>query len=258
MNWKTLSEANHQIIRSWIIELLENQGMEAVSVNRKISTLRAFYGYLLKLELIEEDPTTKITAPKARKTLPEFADVKSMIQLFESDTYFSDGYKGVLERAILSLFYQTGMRLSELITLDKRNVDWGRNLIKVLGKRNKERFIPLNNETADELLSYKGLRDAEFPNDNSKSFFLTDKGKPLSTSYVYRLVNRVLKKVTTLHKTSPHVVRHTFATHMLNAGADLNTIKEILGHSSLAATQVYTHNSFEQLKLIYNQAHPRA
>ncbi|MAX79576.1 MAG: integrase [Crocinitomicaceae bacterium] len=252
------AEVTHHFIRAWIVDLMEVEGCTPSSVNRKLSTLRTYFKFLLRSLLIKANPMTNITAPKKAKRLPEFAAENDILQLFNADV-FEDSYKGAMEKAIVGLFYQTGIRLSELIELKLQDVDFNKGFIKVLGKGGKERFVPIGNEMIHELDQYLNYKNSiEHNNEEEFFFFTTEKGKKLYPSMVYKTVNRWLSEVTTLNKTSPHVLRHTFATHMLNRGADLTTIKELLGHESLAATQVYTHNSFEKLKDIYKQAHPRA
>jgi integrase/recombinase XerC len=253
-----LSDVHTEDIRTWIISLLEDESLQAKSVNRKISAVRAFYRYKLKIKELSVNPTLTIHAPKIPKKLPQYVDVKDMEHLF-SDIPFEDSFKGLRDRTILELFYATGMRLSELLNLKVQDIHFQDNTIKVLGKRNKERLIPFGNRLSELLTIYLGNLEKKFVEGTKNNYiFVTDKGEQLYPKAVYRIVRKYLDMVTTIDKRSPHVIRHTFATHMLNNGADLNAIKTILGHSSLAATQVYTHNSIEQLKAIYNQAHPRA
>ncbi len=244
-------------VRSWIVELVEVDDLTPNSINRKISSLSSLFKYALKSGYGESNPVSNVKPPKRSKRLPEFVDKGGMTQLFSGDEIFLDDFEGRRDRAIVSLFYQTGMRLSELIALSIADIDLERGTVKVLGKGNKERVCPLHTETINDIKQYLELRETSVQR-NCEALFLTAKGKEVYPSLVYKLVKRALASVSTLKKTSPHILRHTFATHMLNNGADLNTIKELLGHSSLAATQVYTHNSFEQLKKIHKQAHPRA
>jgi integrase/recombinase XerC len=236
--------------------MLENK-LSPRTVNRKLSTLNAFYQYLLKQSLVTRNPLEKVTAPKSRKRLPAFVDEVEMETLFDKID-FGTGFKGTRDKTIMELFYHSGMRLSELISLKDSDINREGQSLKVLGKRNKERIIPLSPSIIHNLDVYISARDNEFSRVEQPWLFLTDKGKPVYEKFVYRLVNKCLSLVTTIEKKSPHVIRHSFATHMLNRGADLNTIKELLGHSNLAATEVYTHNTFEKLKKVYNQAHPRA
>jgi len=253
-----LSDVHTEDIRAWIISLLEDESLQAKSVNRKISAVRAFYRYKLKIKELTTNPTLSIHAPKIPKKLPQYVDVKDMEQLF-SDIPFEDSFEGMRDRTILELFYATGMRLSELLNIKTQDVHLQDNTIKVLGKRNKERLVPFGNKLSELLTMYLGYLEKKFVEGIKNNYiFVTAKGEQLYPKAVYRIVRKYLDMVTTIDKRSPHVIRHTFATHMLNNGADLNAIKTILGHSSLASTQVYTHNSIEQLKSIYNQAHPRA
>jgi integrase/recombinase XerC len=220
--------------------------------------VRAFYRYKLKIRELTVNPTLTIHAPKIPKKLPQYVDTKDMEHLF-SDIPFEETFEGLRDRTILELFYATGMRLSELLNIKTQDIHLQDNTIKVLGKRNKERIIPFGNRMAELLTMYLEKLEKKFGEGTKNNYiFVTDKGTPLYAKAVYRIVRKYLDMVTTIDKRSPHVIRHTFATHLLNKGADLNAIKTILGHSSLASTQVYTHNSIEQLKSIYNQAHPRA
>ena len=253
-----LPDVHTEDIRAWIISLLEDESLQAKSVNRKISAVRAFYRYKLKIKELTTNPTLSIHAPKIPKKLPQYVDAKDMEHLF-SDVPFEDSFEGLRDRTILELFYATGMRLSELLNIKTQDVHLQDNTIKVLGKRNKERLVPFGNKLSELLTIYLGYLEKKFVEGTKNNYiFVTAKGEQLYPKAVYRIVRKYLDMVTTIDKRSPHVIRHTFATHMLNNGADLNAIKTILGHSSLASTQVYTHNSIEQLKSIYNQAHPRA
>ena len=253
-----LSDVHTEDIRAWIISLLEDESLQAKSVNRKISAVRAFYRYKLKIKELTTNPTLSIHAPKIPKKLPQYVDAKDMEHLF-SDVPFEDSFEGLRDRTILELFYATGMRLSELLNIKTQDIHLQDNTIKVLGKRNKERIVPFGNKLSELLTIYLGYLEKKFVEGTKNNYiFVTANGEQLYPKAVYRIVRKYLDMVTTIDKRSPHVIRHTFATHMLNNGADLNAIKTILGHSSLASTQVYTHNSIEQLKSIYNQAHPRA
>lgn len=253
-----LSDVHTEDIRAWIISLLEDESLQAKSVNRKISAVRAFYRYKLKIKELSTNPTLSIHAPKIPKKLPQYVDTKDMEHLF-SDVPFEDSFEGWRDRTILELFYATGMRLSELLNIKTQDIHLQDNTIKVLGKRNKERLVPFGNKLSELLTMYLGYLEKKFVDGTKNNYiFVTANGEQLYPKAVYRIVRKYLDMVTTIDKRSPHVIRHTFATHMLNNGADLNAIKTILGHSSLASTQVYTHNSIEQLKSIYNQAHPRA
>lgn len=245
---------DHQIIRKWIIFLMES-GNSSRSVNRKITTLKTFFKFLFRDGIINKMPTDKVVMPKMRKALPNFVSKSAMDILFDQFN-FDDTFEGTRDRCIMLMFYCTGMRLSELVNLNIQNVDFGIKQLKVLGKRNKERLIPFNNELAASLENYLQLRRKL--NCSHNIVFVKDDGEPVYDKLVYRVVNKYLSAVTTLEKRSPHIVRHTFATQMLNNGADLNAIKELLGHANLSATQIYTHTSFEKLKQIHKQAHPRA
>jgi len=245
--------ANSEILRSWIVNLLEN-GTQNKSVNRKISSTKSFYKYLLRDGVINKNPTDKLISPKVSKPLPNFIREKEMDNLLDSFA-FEDSFKGVRDRLILELLYSSGIRLSELIGVKLSDVNFAQQNMRVLGKGNKERIVPLHREVIATINCYLGKRQQVKKGEN---LLLTDSGKKMYPKFVYRKVNYYLGQVTTASKKSPHVLRHTFATHMLNNGADLNTIKEILGHANLSATEVYTHNTIEKLKNIYKQAHPRA
>ncbi|MBN1144856.1 MAG: tyrosine-type recombinase/integrase [Bacteroidales bacterium] len=247
---------DHRQIRSWIMELMET-GHTARTTSRKISSLKTYFRYLLKEGVVTVNPLNKVLTPKLEKRLPVFVNERQMDHLLD-DIEFGDDFSGFRNRVIIETFYSTGARLSELINLKVTDVDEKQRTMRVLGKRNKERIIPLNPAYCDLLDSYFKARDDEFPGDRNGWVFLTDKGNKAYPRMVYRIVNRFLSMVTTSDKKSPHVLRHTFATHMLNQGADLNAIKELLGHANLSATEVYTHNTFEKLKSVYKQAHPRA
>ena len=250
-----LQKVKHPMVRSWLAQMLD-YGISPRSVNRKITALKSFYKFLLKEEIIKEDPTLKVIPPKMSKKLPAFVEEGQMSQLLD-ELDFTDDYAGVRDKLMIELFYSTGIRQSELINLKIKDIDLSSNMIKVLGKRNKERLIPLTIELRQKIDAYLNIR-AELPIKDSLYLLLTNKGKKLYPTLVYRQVNHYLSQVTSLDKKSPHVLRHTFATHMLNNGADLNAIKELLGHANLSATQVYTHNTIDKLKKVYNQAHPRA
>lgn len=252
-----INDIDSKIIRTWIITLLE-EGLSARSINRKISSLKSFFNYHNRIKTISKNPIRQITAPKIAKRLPEFVAQEDMERLF-NENLFADTYEGWRDRVIIELFYSTGMRLSELINIKFQDIDFYENSIKVLGKRNKERIIPLGNIAIEALRIYLIFFENKFGESKSYLYiFVTSKAKKIYPKAVYKIVRKYLDMVTTIDKRSPHVIRHTFATHLLNNGADINAIKEILGHSSLAATQVYTHNSIDKLKSIYKQAHPRA
>lgn len=248
-----LAAAESQMVRSWLVQLVE-QGISNKSVNRKISSAKSFYNYMVREGKMTALPTNKLVAPKVQKPLPAFiksAEMEDLLGMFQFDNDFT----GKRDALIIEVLYSCGLRLSELIGIKEGDIDLSRHTIKVLGKRNKERIVPLHQKVMDRIQDYLKLKRELF---TAAELLLTDKGKKLYPKFVYRKVNYYLSQVTTSKKKSPHVLRHTFATHMLNNGADLNTIKEILGHANLSATEVYTHNSIEKLKNVYNQAHPRA
>jgi integrase/recombinase XerC len=251
---QNIKEVNSSIIRSWIVHLIEKE-ISARTINRKISTLKSFYKYLLKKKEIEISPLLKVVTPKTSKRLPIFIGETDMQNLFE-EIIFDNDFEGVRDKLILEIFYATGIRLSELVNLNINSVDFNNSTIKVLGKRNKERLIPFGGNIRRTLVDY--IKERELIPTKNHTLFITKKGEIIYAKLVYRIVNHYLSKVITVSKKSPHVLRHTFATHMLNNGADLNSIKEILGHANLSATEVYTHNSIEKLKNIHKQAHPKA
>lgn len=251
-----VESANYQHIRSWVISLIED-GVNPNSVNRKIASLKSYFKFLLKRDEITIDPTQRLQPLKSGKKLPQFVQEKEIQQLLDQHE-FSDSFKGARDRLILELLYGTGMRRAELIGLQESDVNLLKQQIKVLGKRNKERIIPLSKSLAALIDAYKGKKLEEFPELSSKSLLVTDKGKTCYPVFIHRIVVQYLGQYVSLEKRSPHILRHTFATHMLNKGADLNAVKDLLGHSSLAATQVYTHNSLEKLKRVFEQAHPKA
>ncbi len=246
-----LKEIKHSLIRSWMVALIE-QGIVNRSVNRKLSTLRTFFKWCLQEKIVDSNPMVKITGPKSEKRLPSFVREQDM-SVSKLEAVFPATIEGKRDQLIFELFYQTGIRLAELIDLKKQ--DFNSCQIKVLGKRNKERIIPLSNDLASELIAYQ--RNLEEEQAASSYLFSLKNGDKIYPKLVYRKINYYLGLITNLEKKSPHVLRHTFATHMLNNGAGLETLKDILGHANLSATQVYTHNSFSQLTTIYKQAHPR-
>ena len=251
-----LSMADVRLIRSWVIHLMES-GQSARSVNRKISTLKSFYKHMMREQHIQINPMDKVLSPKLSKKLPAFVEEDKMDILLDLHE-FGEDFSGYRNRLIIEIFYITGMRQAELIGLRDGDIDTFELNIRVTGKRNKQRIVPFDRAYLDVIRRYTELRNEKFPEREHPNLFLTDKGRPLYPKFVYKVVNSYLRFVTTMEHRSPHVLRHTFATHMLNRGADLNAIKEILGHSNLSATQVYTHNTFEKLVTIYKQAHPRA
>jgi len=244
----------HPMVRSWMAEMMEH-GISARSITRKLTTLKSFYKFLLREGILESNPLLKLTSPKVPKRLPVFVERDKMDMLLDHID-FGAGYPGIRNKLILELFYVTGMRLSELVNLKETDLDFHHHTIKVLGKRNKERLIPFGNKF--EILLKHYLEEKRNLFGETNALFLTDKGKMIYPKMIYRIVTGYLGMVTTLEKKSPHVLRHTFATHLLNNGAELNAVKELLGHANLSATQVYTHNTIENLKRIYKQAHPKA
>jgi integrase/recombinase XerC len=250
-----VSVTSHDI-RAWVVSMLDSS-YSAVSVHRKISCLRVFYRYLRKEGVMKHDPLEKVSLPKRKKTLPVFVEEVAINDLLDRYS-FGDSFAGIRNRTIIEMLYLTGMRRAELIGLRSADVDLAEGSLKVTGKRNKQRIIPVVKSFTERLKEYIQLRDSEVEGKGGEWFFVTDSGNKLYDKYVYNVVNRYLSMVTTIEKKSPHILRHTFATHMLNHGADLNSIKELLGHANLSATQIYTHNTFEKLKNIYKQAHPRA
>jgi integrase/recombinase XerC len=251
-------KADFQIIRSWIVTMVDEK-IENRSINRKIATLRTFYNFLLRQKVIETNPMLKIRALKTDKTLPKYVEEKPMENLLD-EMQFSDDFFGMRDKLVIELLYGTGMRLAELIGLKITDINLYKNTLIVLGKRNKERIIPVNRSLVEAIKNYLKLRsDLTFTEYSTNPYLiLTDSCTQAYPMFIQRLVKKHLSLVTSLNQRSPHVLRHTFATHLLNHGADLNAIKDLLGHTSLAATQVYTHNSIEKLKEVFKQAHPKA
>lgn len=242
-------------IQNWIVELM-NQKMSALSISRKISTLKSFWRYLEKYSLAEKNPTLNIILPKTKKPLPVFFKHGEVMRILD-DPFIPDQFEQVRDLLIIEMFYMTGIRLSELITIDDKDVDIVGAELRVTGKRNKQRIIPLHESVCDKLIHYIKLRD-EVVETVSPAFFVRKNGLRMYPKQVYNIVHRLMSQVTTLPKVSPHVLRHSFATGMLNGGADINAVRELLGHTSLTATQVYTHTEFGELNKIYKRAHPRA
>jgi len=250
-----VEKTDHHLIRQWIISLMNN-GISSRSVNRKISTLKTFYKFLMREAVIEKNPTDRVVIPKTGKKLPVFVQEKEMNRLLD-ERFFTEDFEGRRDKAVVSLFYGTGIRLSELVGIRFSDLNLSEKIVKVNGKRNKERLVPFPMEISTVLNDYISQRNELFP-DSGNILFLTSNGEPAYNKLIYRIVKKQLALVTTIEKKSPHILRHSYATHLLNRGADLNAIKELLGHANLAATQIYTHTTFEQLKKVYKQAHPRA
>jgi integrase/recombinase XerC len=257
-----IKQIDHNFIRSWLAGLKDN-GLSSRSINRKISCLRSFFKYCLKTGMVDASPMIKVTGPKSGKRLPVFVKEDDSRKLMETLGHSTEDWKSLNAQLLITVFYSTGMRLSELINLKERQVDAGRCQVKVLGKGNKERIIPVSKELVTLIRDYidqkkKRLPGQERAEKTDPVLLVTEKGKKLYPKYAWLLVNEVLGKSSSLDKRSPHVLRHSFATHLMNNGANLNAVKELLGHSSLAATQVYTHNTIEKLKVIHKRSHPKA
>ncbi len=247
--------AQYEMVRSWVVTLYNN-GVRASSIKRKISSLKSYYKYLMMLGEIEENPAINIQSPRMPERLPVFIEESGIEDLFDRQ-FYADNYEGSRDYCIMETFYATGMRSSELSGLKINDVDFENRVIRVMGKRSKERFIPIGDHLTTVLREYLVFRH-EMNLEDEGFLFVTGRGKKIYSKLVYKLVNTYLSNVTTISQKSPHVLRHTFATHMLNNGADINSVKELLGHSSLAATQIYTHNTIDKMKSVYKQAHPRA
>jgi integrase/recombinase XerC len=248
--------ATHLDIRNWIVSMME-QKVSARSINRKISTLKSFYKFLMRKGEIKKSPLGKVQSPKTSKRLPVFVELPGIEKLLK-EVEFPEGYEGLRDKMIIELFYGTGMRRNELINLKENDVDSYNSQIKVLGKGNKERLIPIHPALQASVKNFVSEKKRLLETQTGDYLIVTEKGKKLEPATVYAVVKKYLSMVTTVDKKSPHVLRHTFATHLMNNGADINAVKELLGHTSLAATQVYTHNTIDKLKEIYRQAHPKA
>lgn len=252
-----LSEIKPTYIKTWLASLKE-AGISSKTINRKISSLKSFFKFLLKSQVVSVSPMTTIISPKTGKRLPQYVDETDMQKLFE-DVQFTEGWPGRTEKLILQIFYNTGIRQAELIGLKESFIDVSNSTIKVQGKGGKERMIPVSRELIKDITQYindkKSREDITY---DSPYLLNTEKGQKLYPKYVYLVVKRYLGLVTTIDKKSPHILRHTFATHLANNGAELNAVKELLGHSSLSATQIYTHNTIEKLKDVHRKAHPKA
>jgi integrase/recombinase XerC len=250
------AQITYQHIRSWMVHLMENK--TARSVNRKIATLRKYFKFLLREGVITHNPASKLQSPKMVKHLPVVVEDEKLNALLNNEEIFTNDFAGTRDKLIIEILFGTGIRLAELVGLKEQDVNFYDGTIKVLGKRNKERIIPINNELKILLQQYSELKKSENFHNNSLTLIVTNKGTEAYPKFIYLIVQRYLSHISTQDKKSPHVLRHTFATSLLNRGADLNAIKELLGHANLSATQVYTHNSVERLKFIYKQAHPKA
>ena len=245
-------------IRSWMSEMVINK-VSSRSINRKLSTLRSYFNYLIRQGTIEHNPLSKVKTPKIPKRLPTIIQEKHLDKLFDMEQMpVPSTFRGMRDHLVVDLLYTTGMRRMELINLKLSDLDQANSWLKVLGKGNKERLIPVSGAMVAKIFDYQDAKEAQFEEYLAEELIVTNKGKKLYPKFVYNTVTRYLKQVSTATKRSPHTLRHSFATHMMNNGADLNAVKELLGHSSLAATQVYTHNSIQKLKDIYGKAHPRA
>ena len=244
------------LIRIWMSKLMET-GLNARSVNRKLSAVKSFFKYLKKRGVVERNPAEKISAPKIAKKLPAFANDKDLDRVLDDALAYSDDFRGCRDQFMIELLYLTGMRRAELIALKDVDVDFSAGTLRVTGKRNKQRIIPFSDITKEKLQKYIEIRNAEVPN-RSSFLFVRENGEPMYPKLVYNIVHNHLGAISTLSKKSPHTLRHSFATEMLNNGAEINVVKEILGHSSLASTEVYTHVTFDELKRVYQNAHPRA
>jgi integrase/recombinase XerC len=249
-----LEQITGSMVRSWLAGMKETE-MTGKSLNRKISSLKSFFKYQIRQERLVKSPMETVISPKITKRLPAFVAEQDMEQLL-ANLSFAEGWKGYTEKMVIQLFYATGMRLSELILCKESQLDISKSVIKVLGKGNKERILPISKNLAQELANY--ISEKPDVAKGNPHIFVTEKGKSLQARAVYSFVKFYLSQVTTLQKKSPHVLRHSFATHLMNNGADLNAVKELLGHASLAATQVYTHNTIEKLKEVFAKAHPKA
>jgi integrase/recombinase XerC len=255
----SLEKAHHNQIRAWIVQLSLKQ-TQASSLKRKVSALKSFYKYLLKKNIVAINPASKIVTPKMQERLPKFIEQKNLNNLLDEENapFFGEDYIGKQEKLIIETLYQTGMRRAELMNLEWTNIDFHQQQIKITGKGNKQRIVPSSVYLLQQLQDFRKLQIETFEQLQTNYVFLTENQQQLYPNYVYRVVRKYLNMCTTSDKKSPHVLRHSFATHLSNNGAKLNDIKELMGHASLASTQVYTHNTIEQLKEIYKNAHPKA
>lgn len=252
-----LTDISYQFVRSWLVAIKEKDDLTSRSINRKISSLKSFFKFHIFTGNLKQNPMTRVISPKVSKRLPVFIKEEDISKLSQAAEAATEDWKSLNASMLISLFYSTGMRLSELIQLKETNIDFSRRQLKVLGKGNKERSIPITIETVEKIKNYQKLKYKEFGT-IVPELLVTEKGKKLYPKYAYLLVKKQLSAIPTLDKKSPHILRHSFATHLMNNGAEINAVKELLGHSSLAATQVYTHNTIEKLKEVYKKAHPKA
>jgi integrase/recombinase XerC len=252
LSWKTVDA---DVVRDWM-ETLMDKGMKSTSICADLSALRTFFRFALSRGLIDKDPAYGIVGPKKQKPLPQFVRENEMDELLDKERW-GDNYKEVRARTIILLLYETGLRRAELAALDDRSIDWSARQLKVTGKRNKQRIVPFGDELAEELKHYMELRNEAQSDRDPEALFVGEKGERLGGCQIYLLVRKYLSQVTTMKKRSPHVLRHSFATAMLNHGAGLESVKLLLGHESLETTEIYTHTTFEQLKRVYKDAHPR-
>lgn len=250
------SEIDSDIVRIWMSRLME-QGMKPSSVNRKLSSLKTFFNFLERKELIGKNPVKLISGLKTSKRLPVFVNNRDMTRILDSPDNYSDDFTGYRDRFLIELLYVTGMRRAEVISLKDSDIDFSSSSLKVTGKGNKQRFIPFSDDTKNKILKYIEVRDKEIKN-KSPFLIVKENGEPLSPVQVYNIIRNHLNDIPTLSKRSPHVIRHSFATEMMNNGAEINAVKELLGHVSLSSTEIYTHVTFEEMKKTYQKAHPRA
>ena len=253
---QALTSVDIDVIRIWIGSLVE-QGFKASSVNRKLSSLKSFFKYLAKSGIIDKDPVKSVSGPKLNTKIPSFVNNKQMEEILDDAKNFQEGFKGIRDQFLIEILYVTGMRRSELILLKDNDIDFHNCTLRVTGKRDKQRLIPFSNLTKEKLKKYIQIRNKEIEN-KSPFLFVKEDGNAMYPKLVYKIINNHLKSISTLSKKSPHVLRHSFATVMLNNGAEINSIKELMGHSSLSSTEIYTHVTFEEMKKTYQNAHPRA
>ena len=251
------SEITHHLIRNWMVAMMSDD-ITARSITRKIATLRKYFKFLLQEGIITHNPASKINTPKSPKNLPVVVEDAKLTQMLDDNEVFTHDFKGLRDKLVIETLFGTGMRLAELLGVKETDINIYEGTVKVLGKRNKQRIIPINNELKLLISEYLELKKSQNFNNNSLTLLVTDKGADAYPKLIYLIVQKYLSYISTQNKKSPHVLRHTFATSLLNRGADLNAIKELLGHANLSATQIYTHNSVERLKSIYKQAHPKA